>query len=85
MTVTHTETSSNGASGASGASGKITRKDIETKLRQIRGDVDTAEEAAKGVGTIVAGAAVVVLVVAVFLFGKRRGKRSSTVVEVRRF
>ena len=81
MTVTHTTSSTNGAS----SNGKITRKDIETKLRQIRGDVDTAEEAAKGVGTIVAGAAVVALVVVVYLFGKRRGKRASTVVEVRRF
>ena len=76
MTVTHTEASTNG---------RITRKDIETKLRQIRGDVDTAEEAAKGVGTIVAGAAVVAVVIIVYLFGKKRGKRASTVVEVRRF
>lgn len=76
MTATRTDSSPNG---------KITLQDIETKLRQIRGDVDTAEEAAKGVGTIVAGAAAVVLVAAVFLFGKRRGKRSSTIVEVRRF
>jgi len=76
VTVTHTSTSPNG---------RVTRKDIETKLRQIRGDVDTAEEAAKGIGTIAAGAAVVALVVIVYLFGKRRGKRASTVVEVRRF
>ena len=76
MTATDIQASTNG---------KVTRKDIENKLRQIRGDVDTAEEAAKGVGTIVAGVAVVVVVLAVYLFGKKRGKRSSTVVEVRRF
>ena len=64
---------------------RVTRQDIESKLRQIRGDVDTAGEAAKGAGTLVAGAAVVVLVVVVYFLGKRRGKRSSTVVEVRRF
>lgn len=76
MSTTQTETSQNG---------KVTRKDIETKLRQIRGDVDTAEEAAKGVGTLAAGVAVVVVVVAVYLLGRRRGRRKSTVVEVRRF
>ena len=76
MSTTQTATSPNG---------RVTRKDIETKLREIRGDVDTAEEAAKGVGTLVAGAAVVVVVIAVYLLGRRRGKRSSTVVEVKRF
>ena len=65
--------------------GRITRQDIETKLRQIRGDVDTAGEAAKGVGTIAAGVVVVVVIAVAYLVGKKRGKRSSTVVEVRRF
>jgi hypothetical protein len=69
---------------AAPAQGRITRQDIENKLRQVRGDVDTAGEAAKGVGTIVAGAVVVAAIVVVYLLGKRRGKRSSTVVEVRR-
>lgn len=64
---------------------RVTRQDIENKLRQIRGDVDTAGEAAKGVGSLAAGAAAVAMVVVVYFFGKRRGKRSSTVVEVKRF
>lgn len=70
---------------AAPAQGRITRQDIENKLRQVRGDVDTAGDAAKGVGTIVAGVAVVAVIVVVYFLGKRRGKRSSTVVEVRRF
>ncbi len=65
--------------------GKITRQDIENKLRQIRGDVDSAGEAAKGAGSVVAVVAVVVVVAAAYFLGKRRGKRKSTVVEVRRF
>ena len=65
--------------------GRITRQDIETKLRQLRGDVDTAGEAAKGIGTIAAGVAVVVVIAVAYFVGKKRGKRSSTVVEVRRF
>jgi hypothetical protein len=65
--------------------GRVTRQDIETKLRQIRGDVDTAGEAAKGIGTVAAGVAVVVVIAIAYLVGKKRGKRTSTVVEVRRF
>ena len=76
MSTTHTATSPNG---------RVSRQDIETKLREIRSDVDTAEEAAKGVGTLMAGAVVVVVVIAVYFFGRKRGKRASTVVEVRRF
>lgn len=64
---------------------RITRQDIETKLRQIRGDVDTVGEQAKGAGMIAAAAAVVVVVAVAYLLGKKRGKRKSTVVEVRRF
>ena len=67
------------------APGRITRQDIEHKLRQIRGDVDTAGEVAKGAGTIVAGVAVVLVVAIAYFAGKKRGKRKSTVVEVRRF
>jgi hypothetical protein len=65
--------------------GRVTRQDIETKLRQIRGDVDTAGEAAKGIGTVAAGVAVVVVIAIAYFVGKKRGKRKSTVVEVRRF
>ena len=64
---------------------KVTRHDIEAKLRQIRGDVDTAGEVAKGAGGVVAVVAVVVVVAAAYFLGKKRGKRKSTVVEVRRF
>ncbi len=65
--------------------GRITRDDIEAKLRQIRGDADTAGEAAKGVGGVLGVAAMAAAVVVAFALGRRRGRRSSTVVEVRRF
>ena len=74
------------SAGTSGpTTGRITRQDIETKLRQVRGDVDTAGEAAKGAGTAVAAVLVVVVVAVAFVLGRKRGKRASTVVEVRRF
>jgi len=62
----------------------VTRADIEAKLAQIKGVTDdtteVAEEAAK-TGLVVAGVAVVVVA---FLLGRRRGRKKSTIVEVRR-
>ena len=64
--------------------GKITRADIEAKVRDMRGEVATNVEAAKAPLAAI-GAAVAAAVVALsFLLGKRRGRRKSTVVEIRR-
>lgn len=63
---------------------KITRGDIEHKLREMRGDVEeTAQESKTPILAIAGGVAVAIVVVA-FLLGKRRGRRRSTVVEIRR-
>ena len=64
---------------------KITRDDIESKLREIQGEVDETAESARGMAVAVGAAIAVGVVVAVFLLGKRRGKRKMTIVEVRRF
>ena len=64
--------------------GEVTRSDIESKLRQIRGEVDSAGEAARSIGMIVGAVAVVAVVGAVYLFGRRRGRKEKTVVEIRR-
>ncbi|HMC51188.1 MAG TPA: hypothetical protein VKI64_00390 [Acidimicrobiales bacterium] len=62
----------------------VSRDDIETKLRQIQGEVDRTAEAARPIG-IAAGAAVVLVLVGVaYLLGRRRGKKRTTVVEIRR-
>ena len=63
---------------------RIERSDIEAKLRQLQGEVDTAGEAAKGPVMIVAGVVAVVVLGMVFLLGKRRGRRQTTTVEIRR-
>lgn len=64
--------------------GKITRADIETKLHEMRGDVEESAEAAKTPIMVIAGGVAVAIVIAAFLLGKRRGRRRSTVVEIRR-
>jgi hypothetical protein len=64
--------------------GTVTRDDIEAKLRELRGEVDEVGEKAKG-GAIVAGAVVAVALLATaYLLGRRKGKKRTTVVEVRR-
>lgn len=64
--------------------GRINRSDIEAKLRDMRGEVDKTTEAAKAPLTAIAGAAAVAVVLLSFFLGKRRGRRKSTVVEIRR-
>ena len=62
----------------------VSRDDIEAKLREIRGDVDSVGENAKQYA-LIAGAVVAVVVVGLaFTLGKRKGKKKRTVVEVRR-
>ena len=67
------------------ASRPITRDDIEDKFRELQGEVDTATDSARQI-LVVAGAVVAVAVVATaFFLGKRRAKKTTTLVEVKRF
>lgn len=72
----------------SGPGGRITPADIEAQVRQITGEVaETVEgvtEAVKPKMIPVAAAGGAVLVAATYLLGRRRGRRRSTVVEIRR-
>jgi hypothetical protein len=62
----------------------ITRSDLEGKLRQLQGGVNETRDSMLATAVTV-GAVVAVGVVAVaFLFGRRRGRKRTTVVEVRR-
>ncbi len=64
--------------------GRITRADIEGKLRDMRGEVQETAEAAKAPIMAIAAGVAAVVVIGAFLLGKRRGRRRSTVVEIRR-
>ena len=65
-------------------SARITRDDIEAKLRELSGEVDERVDAAKPTVLTGAVAAVVVVVALAYLLGRRRGRRRSAVVEIRR-
>jgi hypothetical protein len=63
---------------------RIERADLAAKFRELQGDVqETAGEAKSYV--LVAAAVVVVGIAAVtFVLGRRRGRKRSTIVEIRR-
>jgi len=63
---------------------KVTREDIEAKLRELRGDVDERVEEAKVSATVIGVAVVVGAVVVAYWLGRRRAKRHRTVFEIRR-
>jgi hypothetical protein len=62
----------------------VTRADIEAKLQEIRGVTDTSTEVAQQAVKPALIAVGVAVVVVAFLLGRRRGRRRSTIVEVRR-
>lgn len=64
---------------------KITRDDIEAKFREITGDVDQRAEEAKSTAIAVGAVVAAAVIVGVFLFGRSRGRKKTTIVEVRRF
>ncbi|HMC41263.1 MAG TPA: hypothetical protein VKI19_16490 [Acidimicrobiales bacterium] len=65
-------------------SGRITRADIEAKLRTIRDDIEPVGEQAKGGLMAVAPVVAAVLVIGAYLLGKRSGKKRRAVIEIRR-
>jgi hypothetical protein len=67
-----------------GATKKITRDDIEAKLREVAGDVDTQVDAAKPkllAGAVAAGLAALLIA---YLLGRRGGRNRSAQIEIRR-
>ena len=63
---------------------KVTRDDIEAKLREIAGPVEGNVDSAKTAGIAAAVAVGTVLVIAAFIIGRRRGRRRTPVIEIRR-
>lgn len=80
-----------GAGGMSGAGSKIlksdepiSKADIQAKLAELKGGVDSEIANVRGI-VIAAGVAVVVVgVLVTFALGRRRGRKLATIVEIRR-
>lgn len=66
------------------ATGRITRDDLEAGFRSLEGEVDERKEQAMGLAAAVGVAVVVGVVVVAYGLGRRRGRKKTTVVEIRR-
>jgi hypothetical protein len=62
----------------------ITPADIEAKFRDIQGQIDVVADDSKKTLAIGAGIGVIILVLLMYVLGRRAGKRRSTVLEIRR-
>jgi hypothetical protein len=67
-----------------GEGGEVSRDDIESKLRELRGEVDAVGESSRSIAGVVVVGVIVVVIAATYLLGKRKGRHKTTVVEVRR-
>jgi hypothetical protein len=68
----------------SGPGGRIELSDIRAKLEELRGEVDADTATVRPYLTYAAVAGALLVVSAAFLLGRRRGRRRSTWVEIRR-
>lgn len=63
---------------------RITPQDIEDKLRELQGEVDVVTDDVRSYAATVGAVLLVTVVVVTFWIGRRRGRRTRTVVEIRR-
>lgn len=63
----------------------ITPADIEAKFRDIQGQVDVVAEDSKKRLALAGTAAALVVLLIVYVFGRKAGKKKSSVLEIRRF
>ena len=66
------------------AEDKITRDQLEAKFREMTGGVTEEVDEIRSQAMAIGMAVVVATVAIVYLIGRRRGRRRSTIVEVRR-
>lgn len=64
---------------------KITRDDIEAKFRELTGEAEDTAESAKATAIAVGAVVAAAVVIGVFLLGRSRGRKKTTIVEVRRY
>ena len=64
--------------------GPVTRSDLETKFRELQGEIDESKQTAASYAIAVGAVAVVGVALVAYVLGRRKVKKRSTVVEVRR-
>jgi hypothetical protein len=64
---------------------RITRADIESKFRELQGEVDVVTDDVRSSAATAGAVAVAAVVVVAFWLGRNKTRRTRTVVEIRRF
>lgn len=77
-------TESSTSAGGVATGDKVTPDHLRAKFGELQLEVDTTTEAARDTVMTVGAVIAVVVVLSVFAFGLRRGKKRTTVVEIRR-
>ncbi len=62
----------------------ISKADIQAKLAELKGGVDTEIANVRGIAIGVGVAVVVAAVLVTFALGRRRGRKLATIIEIRR-
>lgn len=66
------------------ATDRITRDDLESKFRELEGEATSTAEQAKSYAIAAAAITVVAVVAVAFVLGRRKGRKRTTVVEIKR-
>ncbi|MCP3934608.1 MAG: hypothetical protein GY708_04465 [Actinomycetia bacterium] len=61
---------------------RITRDDIEQQVRQLTGDVNDKAQTMSKVGAAAGAAALVALLIMIFVIGRSKGQKKTTIVEI---
>lgn len=72
------------ASTTTATEARVTRDDLEAKMRELQGGAQDQVSSARGTLLAAGGVVAAILLLIVFLLGRRGGKKRSTVVEIRR-
>ena len=65
-------------------SNRITINQIESKLREVAAPVETGVGEAQSMAPVIIAAVAAALLIGAYVLGRRRGKRQTPVIEIRR-
>jgi hypothetical protein len=64
--------------------GKVTQQDLEDKFRELQGEATSTAEQAKSYAIAAAAVVVIGIAAVAFVMGRRKGRKKTTVVEIKR-
>jgi hypothetical protein len=77
-------TSDRGTQTRPGVDRPVTREDLEAKFAELRGATESPAQKGRAAGLAALAVGGLLLVVVAYVLGRRKGRKRSTIVEVRR-